>query len=147
MQKMQCNLKEYVLCENNNLLCFFNDGTVRKINLQDLLEINDVEKIRSNDLVLKSGHIAAGGYCVTFNDSIDISANCLYKSGISIPLSLDDFLMFVKNNMVDSTESCAILECSRQNLAYLVSKKKLTPVKKDVKGNLYTKGNILNCRE
>lgn len=147
MKRMQHNLKECFLCDNTCLLCFFNDGTVRKINLQDLQNIKGVEKILSNELLLQSYHIAAGGYCVTFNDSIDIPSNLLHNEGISIPLSLDDFLCFARNNLVDSTESCAILECSRQNLAYYVSKGTLNPVKKAVKGNLYTKGNILSCRE
>lgn len=144
VRRMQNNLKEFVWCGGTFFLSFFNDGTVRKINLLDLSKTMGVEKIVSNELVLQSGHIAAGGYCVTFNDSIDIPAYFLYKSGISIPLSLNDFLCFVRNNIVDSTESCSILECSRQNLSYLVSKNVLTPIKKDVKGNLYTKGNILN---
>ena len=147
VERMQHNLTECVICRDACMLCFFTDGTVRKIDLHDLSKQDGIGKILSNEQVLLSGHIAAGGYCVTFNDSIDISANHLYESGISIPLSLDDFLCFVKGNVVDSTESCAILECSRQNLAYLVSKNKLTPIRKDVKGNLYTKGNIYSCNE
>lgn len=146
-KRMQCNLREYVFCGGTSFLGFFKDGTVRKIDLSKLSGIEGIDKILSNEKVLQSGHIAVGGYCVTFNDSIDIMANQLYTAGVAIPLSLDDFLCFVNNNIVDSTESCAILECSRQNLSYLVSKDKLTPVKKDVKGNLYTKGNIMNCCE
>lgn len=146
-KRMQRNLKECVICDGACLLCFFCDGSVRKIDLYNLNDIDGMEKILSNESVYRSGHIAAGGYCVTFNDSIDIISSRLYEEGISIPLALDDFLCFVKNNMVDSTESCAILECSRQNLAYLVAKNKLLPVKKDVKGNLYTRGNVLSNLE
>lgn len=92
MKRMQCNMKECVLCGGASLLCFFNDGTVRKTDLHELKELEGVEKILSNERVLQSGHIAAGGYCVTFNDSLDIPSNLLYKSGSSIPLSLDDFM-------------------------------------------------------
>ena len=144
---MQHNLTEFVFCGGVDFLCFFSDGTVRKVSLDSLREITGIDKIISNEQVLKSGHIAAGGYLVTFNDSIDIPSSDLFNAGVSIPLSLNDFLCFVQNNIVDSSESCAMLECSRQNLAYLVSKNTLKPVKKDVKGNLYTKGNILGSRE
>lgn len=146
-ERMRHNLTEFVFCGGTHFLIFFSDGTVRKIDLNELAEIEGIEKILSNKLVLQSGQIAAGGYCVTFNDSIDVPASLLYSAGIAIPLTLDDFLCFVQNNIVDSSECCSILECSRQNLAYLVSKNKLSPVKKDVKGNLYTKGNILGCGE
>ena len=145
--RMQHNLMEVVFCGGTDFLCFFCDDTVRKISFDSLKEITDIEKVISNEQVIKSGHIAAGGYVVTFNDSIDVPSSLLYDAGISISLSLNDFLCFVQNNIVDSSESCAMLECSRQNLAYLVSKNILTPVKKDVKGNLYTKGNILGSRE
>lgn len=146
-KRMQHNLTEFVFCGGVDFLCFFSDGTVRKISLDGLQEITGIEKIISNEQVLKSGHVAAGGYVATFNDSIDVPSSLLYNAGISIPLSINDFLCFVQNNIVDSSESCAMLECSRQNLAYLVSKNTLKPIKEDVKGNLYAKGNILASRE
>lgn len=96
----------------------------------------------SNELLFRSGHIAAGGYCVTFNDSIDIDAKLLYESGTPIPLSLDDFLAFMDANVMDTSECCAVLGCSRQNLTNYLSKGVLVPVKKNAMGNLYTKGNI-----
>lgn len=39
-----------------------------------------------------------------------------------------------------------MLDCSRQNLAYLISKDVLRPMKKDVKGNLFLKGEVIRCR-
>lgn len=55
-----------------------------------------------------------------------------------IPLSLDDFTCFAQKNIIDSSECCSMLDCSRQNLAYLISK--------DVKGNLFLKGEVIRCR-
>ena len=106
----------------------------------------DIRKVMSNDEVFESGHIAAGGYCVTFNDSIDIDASLLYESGVEIPLSMDDFKSFLRLNIVDSSECCEILDCSRQNLMNYLSKDQLVPVKKNVKGNLYTKGNVYEIK-
>lgn len=45
--------------------------------------------------------------------------------------------------MLDTTESCDLLECSRQNMSYMVRKQQLTPVKEEVRGNLYLKGDVL----
>ena len=39
-----------------------------------------------------------------------------------------------------------ILECSRQNMAYMVKQEQLTPLKEDVKGNLYLKKDVLKLR-
>lgn len=140
--RMQHNLVECVPCGNYSLLCFFADGMVKKISLMELKENAKIQKLMSNGEVYRSAHIAAGGYCVTFNDTIDIEAYEMYGLGTEIPLSLDDFMTFVKANVLDSSECCAIMECSRQNLTNYLSKKALVPIKQDVKGNLYTKGNI-----
>lgn len=50
------------------------------------------------------------------------------------------------NNLMDTSKVCELLECSCQNLAYLSSQGTLTPVKHNVKGNLYLKGDVLRTR-
>lgn len=147
-ERQEKNLQECVLCDDYSLLCFFKNGNCRKVALEQLAAEKDVEKILKNRLLYKSGHIAAGGYCLTFNDSIDISVGLLYESGIEVPLSINDFLSFVRENILDTSECCELCQCSRQNLSHLISKGSLSPIKKDVKGNLYLKGNVIissNC--
>ncbi|MBE5823263.1 MAG: DNA-binding protein [Butyrivibrio sp.] len=61
-------------------------------------------------------------------------------------MTYEDFLSFTKYNIVDTSDSCMILECSRQNLAYMVKQEQLTPLKEDVKGNLYLKKDVLKLR-
>ena len=53
------------------------------------------------------------------------------------------FTSFVKKNVLDTTEVCDILECTRQNVAYMIKRQMLSPVKKEAKGNLYLKGEVL----
>lgn len=77
------------------------------------------------------------------NESIDLPAWLLYDEESNIPLNLNDFKVFLKNNVLDTTESCDLLECSRQNMSYMVRKQQLTPVKEEVRGNLYLKGDVL----
>jgi hypothetical protein len=45
--------------------------------------------------------------------------------------------------MLDTSGASDVLLCSRQNLAYLVRKGELIPVREEVKGNLYLKGDVL----
>ena len=132
-----------MVCENHVLLCFFADGAVKKIELEHLKDVNDISKVLRNEKLYQSCQVGTGGYSVTFNDSIDIPASVLYEKGMSIPLSRNDFLCFARNNILDTTESCVLLECSRQNLAYMVKQEQLVPVKNDMKGNLYLKGDVI----
>jgi len=153
------NLVECTPCKDDSLLCFFADETVRKVDFRRLREESEgetkgtiaarlsvaIEKILRNRTLFESASITAGGYAATFGDVIDISARVLYQSGIAVPLSLSDFRQFVKKSTVDTSESCAILECSRQNLAYLQSKH-LGPIRENVKGSLYLRGDVLQSR-
>ena len=87
--------------------------------------------------------VGAGRYFITYNDSIDIPADEIRRDGVKLPIKLRGFISFVKNNMLDTTESCALLKCSRQNLFYMVRQDQLAPVKEEVKGNLYLKGDVV----
>ena len=146
INRMKKNLTELVISEDS-VLVFFADETVRKIPLDTLFQIESAEKLSTNRLLLESGQVGSGGYYATFNDSIDIPASILYKAGIKLPLKKSDFVRFATKNILDTAESCRILECTRQNIAYLIDKKHLSPVKENVKGNLYLKGDLLKNRE
>lgn len=143
VKRQQINITECVLLEDHTILCFFADDTIKKIDLENLKEIDDVEKVIGNERVYQSGKVGTGGYFITFNDSIDIPAGILHDTGLTIPLSMKEFKAFVKQNIFDTTESCSMMECSRQNISYLVNQGQLTPVKEEVRGNLYLKGDVL----
>ena len=137
------NLTDCVVLEHNTILCFFNDNTARKIDLAKLEPVDGLDKILQNQKLFESCKVATGGYAATFNNSIDIPSLILYSSGKIIPLEYKDFITFAKRNILDTTNACDELECSRQNISYMVKQKQLTPVKENVKGNLYLKGEVL----
>lgn len=146
INRMARNVVDCVPCEGFSLLVFFKDGLLRKVNLKDCLDFQVVDRVSKNEDLFRSCRVCAGGYCVSFNDSIDIPAAHLYSIGKKIPLSLNDFISFVSANVVDTTETCKLLDCSRQNLQYLIQTKCLKPLKKEVKGNLFLKGEVISSR-
>lgn len=143
IERKKNNLRDCMVCESGSMLCFFFNGEIRKISLPSLYGVEGLEKIMKNRDVMMSGKISAGGYSVTFNDSIDIPAHLLFRKGTRIELELSDLFSFVRRNVYDTREACELLKCSRQNLAYLVGQGELEPVKKEVRGNLYLKGDVL----
>lgn len=145
LQRQKKNLVDVVPCDGNELLCFFADDTVRKVEPGSLQE--NLQHVLQNRELFESCRVGSGGYYATFNDSIDLPAFVLYRNGRKLPLSLADFYAFAKRNLPDTTESCALLGCTRQNLAYMVKQGQITPVREEVKGNLYLKGDLLRSRE
>ena len=136
-------VKECVALSANRLLCFFNDSTTRISHLSEYAYVNKIDTVMRNEKVYKSCSVAAGGRCITFNNSIDIPYHILYESGDRLGITLDDFLTFTRQNILDTTKSCEVLDCSRQNVAYLVQTDKLNPVKEEVRGGLYLKADVL----
>ena len=143
LSRMKKNIRECVAGDSHCLLCFFEDGTVRRVNIEELEHVEGTEKIILNNDLYESCRIGAGGYYITFNDSIDISSAVLYRAGISLPVRLSDFEAFAKKNILDTTQVSEMLECSRQNLSYLVKKERLKPLREEVKGNLFLKGDVI----
>ena len=145
---VELRTKEYVRecapLSNNRLLCFFNDGTTRMIHLSEFTDIDKIEYVLRDEKLFESLRVVTGGRCVTFNDSIDIPSYRLRQSGENVPISLDDFITFARLNILDTTDSCNMIECSRQNLAYLTKKQRLTPIKENVRGSLYLKADLEN---
>ena len=154
LDRMKKNLVDVVLKEDNELICFFNDEKVCRFKLSLLcnkmmknkiekkVKTGDIEKIIKNEKLYKSGKIGAGGYFITFNNSIDIPASLLYESGKEIDIKMSEIMTFVKNNIIDTSECCRMLSCTRQNLSYMVKKEQLSVVKENVNGNLFLKGEI-----
>ena len=142
MKRQKKNLLDCVALDGFSLLCFFADETVKKVELSHITRIEGVEKILKNEALFRTCGIGPGGYCATFNDSIDIPSYVLYREGSRIPLKYKDFMTFVTANIVDTQESCEMLNCSGQNLSYLLKQGYLKPLKENMKGNLYLKGDI-----
>ena len=144
--RMNKNLSGAFATEGRTCICFFANDTARRIDLNELRDVNGVDKIIANDKLFGSIRLGAGGYYLTFNDSIDIPAQVLYSAGEKLNVTKNDFKAFARNNIMDTSETGEILSCSRQNISYMVKRQQLIPIKKDVMGNLYLKDDILKSR-
>ena len=147
-QRMEKNIAECFITEDKELLCMFKDNSVKKVDLNKLVDKNsDISYIIENDEFRQNIEIGVGGYSVVFNKMIDVMASDLRENGLSIPLSTRDFYNFVQRNVVDTPKAYEMLNCTRQNLSYMVSEGKLTPIVYGAKGNLYAKGDIEDLRQ
>ena len=142
LERQKKNLIDMTVLGRSQVLCFFADHTVRKIPLESLKEIEKIDSVIRNRPLFETCTLGVDGYYITFNNSIDVPAWLLHNKGKSIAIEYEDFLFFAKNSIVDTTQSCDMLDCSRQNLSYFVSQKQLIPLKENVKGNLYLKKDI-----
>ena len=137
------NVIECFPTEKGSIVCMFHDNTARLVQLDKLLDkYRELIHVINRKELLESVQVGVGGYSISFNDSIEVAALDLREQGELLPLQACDFYGFVQKNIVDTTSVCFMIDCSRQNLSYLVREKRLTPIIQGTKENLYTKGEI-----
>ena len=142
-ERMRKNVGDCFSTEDGQLVCMFKDNTVRKVDLTRLVDkYKDISYVLKNKELLDSVKVGVGGYSVIFYESFEIQSYDLRQSGLLLPLTANDFYNFVCKNVVDTTKACDMLQCSRQNLSYLVKEGKIKPVIYGTKENLYLKGEI-----
>lgn len=147
LERREKCIVEAVPLSDGRLLCFFRNKKSKKVDLNMLTAYRGIDQVLTNRTLFESVMIGCGGYYITFNDSIDIPAYAVYDVGKDMDAELEDFITFAQRNIVDTKECCSMLECTRQNLAYMVKQKYLEPIKEDTKGNLYLKGAVYSTYE
>ena len=131
-----------------NVLVFFRDGALRKIDLKPFLEHDRKFK----PLLHQAGlfgmvQVQAGGHGITWGEDLDIADAALYQAGKDVPLSQEDFLAYIANNLVTTAEAAQLLDCSRQNIYDLVRRGSLQPVKESEKNKLFLKSDVMQRKE
>ena len=125
------------------LLVFFCNGIVKKCSLRNYFENNRIYgPLLSNKSLYNTMKVSSGGYGIYWGENLEITSEELYKLGVDVPLSLNDFISFVKERVISSGEVAELLNCSRQNLDDLVKRGKLHPIKVSARNKLYLKNEV-----
>lgn len=136
-------LEDVIPLSGYNMLTFFRDGEVRKCPMYEYFSNNhSFAPILSDEAIYRSVKVSPGGNGISWGSNLEIPSEELKKMGKEVPLSLEDFLTFVRERIVDSAETIELLHCSRQNLNDLVYRNKLHPIKSSAKNKLYLKSEI-----
>ena len=137
-------IEDIVHLEDRNLLVFFRDGKVKKIDINELEHrCSQLSRIVKYDELYKKLTIQPGGYGVQWGEKNILSGDLLYETGVSVPLSIRDFYSFVTDRVVGTSEAMELLSCSRQNINDLIKRGKITPIKRSQKNTLFLKSEIL----
>lgn len=141
--RMNRKVEDVVPLEGRALLVFFRDGSVKRCDmLAELEEKKSFRPLLNSDEKFCGVSVQAGGYGVCWGEELEVSDERLYRIGVEVPLTLEDFRMFVRYRVVNTAEAAELLDCSRQNIEDLVRRGKLHPVKEMSKSKLFLKSEI-----
>lgn len=125
------------------MIAFFRNGLTKKCNLKPFIENNRLYRhILADDSLFREVQMQTDGYGITWGEQLSISCYDLFKTGTLLPLSASDFHDFIIYRTVGTSETCELLECTRQNVDDLVRRDKLSPIRCYAKNKLFLKSDI-----
>ncbi|SOB96872.1 hypothetical protein [Pseudobutyrivibrio ruminis] len=137
------NIYESFPYMDGRIICLLKNDTSMEVDLTKC--IDDVPKLYSvikNERLMSGLTVDSGGYGITFNGNIFVEKRILVENGVVLPIYAKVFDSFAKHCVINTTEACDILECTRQNLGYFVKQELLHPIKTDWKENVFLKGEV-----
>lgn len=141
--RWQYKIEDAVPLADQCLLVFFRDGSARRISIKTMTQDKpEFAPVLSHERIFNNVMIQPDGYGVAWSGSCTIADHELYNSGETVPLTLKDMQRFVSQRIVNAAEAQEMLHCSRQNIADLVKRGKLHPIRTDGNNRLFMKTEI-----
>jgi hypothetical protein len=112
------NVEECFPTEQGDIVCLFCDNTARLIRLEKLVDkYRSVTHIMKRRELLKSVEVGVGGYSISFNESIEVSASDLKEYGELLPLQAPRIFHKISLSLVVIVD----LSFTRKNAMLLLS--------------------------
>ena len=144
LSRWQYKVDDVVPMDECRLLVFFRNGEVKIIDTKEMDMLpNACDPFLVSQERFNTVEVQTDGYGVKWNDQAVIPDRILYGRGEPVPLSIKDFISFIQHRIVNSSEACAILGCSRQNIDDLMKRGKLHAVRRDERNKLFLKNEVL----
>ena len=148
LERWKTKVEDVVPLTEARLLIFFRNGEVRIADVKQLTETNaDCKPYLANEDRFNAVEVQPDGYGVMWSERAMISDHDLYAHSEPVPLSLDDFIGFVRHRIVSTNEACQLLGCTRQNIDDLMKRGKLHPIRQDAKNKLYLRNEIIQRKQ
>ncbi len=141
--RFEKKIEDVIPLREKYVLAFFRNGQVKKYNAGNYFDGKpEFSPLCANEKLFWDVSVLPGGYGIGWGERQTIPDTELFANGLDIPLSLDDFLSFIRIRVVNSKEAEELLGCSRQNIRDLVKRGKLHPVLNTPKNTLFLKSEI-----
>lgn len=142
--RLQRKLQDIFPIGSTFVLAAFADGTMRKIDLAPFLEVDRKLAVLQTDRQrFEMVHLQPGGCGICWQDWQMVSAEKLYDAGELLPITFSEYQASVGNDLMDTSEVCDMLHCSRQYVDSLVKRGQLPTASDKGRTRYYHRSDVL----
>ena len=139
-------VRDIMPMDDCRLAVFFQNGETKVCDLHWILAKPEFRSIARGS-VFSALSVLHDGYGIGWGTGeTEILYGDLYSSGISIPLSYEDVVGFIRDRILDTAGAAKLLACSPQNVNALRKRGKLNPIVEKDKYSLYLRSDIEQIR-
>ena len=124
------------------LLVFFENGVIKKFDVKPIIKDYPEFEALKESALFQMVKVEPGGYGVSWNEDLDCSEGEIWKNGIEVPLSIEDFVSFAKYEIINTNEAADILGCTRQNVAAAIKSGHIKPIKTYQRTKLFLRSDV-----
>ena len=146
VHRWKTKIEDVIPLASFRLLAFFRNYSARIVDIR-AMDIPSCAPFTVSQKRFDSVEVQPDGYGVYWNEEAVISHSELFRRSVSIPLTLRDIHRYVQNRVVNASEACRILDCSRQNIDDLMRRDKLHPLRTDAKYKLFSRAEIMQRKK
>lgn len=144
IKRWETKVVDIVPLSNNRMLAIFKNKKVKIIDMKKLENKHTLCRPYINrEELFNRVEIQPGGYGIQWDPQATIMYYELYKIGRTLPLTTEDLQFLLEKRLVTTAQACKLLNCTKQNIDYLITNKKLNPIYIDSKHKLFLKNEVL----
>ena len=142
-KRLDEKVMDVMALQDRRALVFFRDGKSCIADMKSLCGDQRIfGKVLSDDEGFRALHVSPGGNGVEWDEERYIPSWQLRSSGIDAGIIYEDLIGFIKDRLIDTAQTTAILNCSRQYVNQLVDTGCLHPVREGSNSNIYLRSSI-----
>ncbi len=124
------------------LLVFFKNGVIKKFDVKPIIKDFPEFEVLKEPALFQMVKVEPGGYGVSWNEDLDCSEGEIWKNGVEVPLSVEDFASFTRHEVVNTSEVADMLGCTRQNVAAAIKNGHIKPIKIYQRTKLFLRSDV-----
>ena len=146
-KRLQKKLEDLTLLGGSRILVTFRDGMIRHIDAADLQTEADTDgsgRLHAYRDGIRALAVRDGGQILALTGEKEVAAERVRLLGKEISLTRPEMHEYIRQNLVSTSQAAELLGCTRQNVADLVRRGRLTPFMKEGNTWLFLKSELIS---